>query len=588
MPEPYEKLECIGRGSFGEVFKGIEKSTGRTVALKLVDLEKADDEIDIIQREIKVMSEISNPYVVQYHTSLMKGSTLWIVMEYMSGGSLKNLLDTVGPFPEDAIAAIMKGLFSGLHYIHKERKLHRDIKAANILISNKGEVKLGDFGVAGQMTASVRQRNTFVGSPLWMAPEVIKESLYDEKTDIWSAGITVIELSKGLPPYATEHPYQVLFKIPENDPPRLDGDQFSKGLKDLVAACLQRIPADRPSAEQLLTLPFLKKARPGAIRELLKKKPSGEQTHMNGNGDVESIMGNSFIGNADTIFRSDSLTVGTGRGQDVSSGDSGGQGTTIGRSLNGVGSRFAEGNGGDDGYGSGVLARWDFDSVEDRDKKKIESMDLGTISKIPDDLHIHIVDDDNVTSKISMMTNKEVEEREKGRSKSMPMTSTTSIVEKYDVEEEVKEEVDDDDYGTVVRRRAGSLDLGTPRSNGSGGGRRNGRPRGSGGQNVNVNRKKSSYNEEEEKNSSEVLTQLILPVISQMRADVDASGDRNMELIDSLGSLEVFFVECENAKKGSSLNLMEALIKSANNSSSNVVKNMIKRCLRSTNPHDGG
>ena len=137
MSEAYRKGVCIGRGSFGQVYKGVVKETGQVVALKLQDLEKAADEIDIIRREVQVMSEISSEYVVRYYSSFIEGSTLWLVMEYMSGGSLKDILDAIGPFPEDAVAIIMKALCKGLSYIHREQKLHRDIKAANILLTNE-------------------------------------------------------------------------------------------------------------------------------------------------------------------------------------------------------------------------------------------------------------------------------------------------------------------------------------------------------------------------------------------------------------------------------------------------------------------
>lgn len=195
-------------------------------------------------------------------------------MEYLAGGSLKELIDAIGPLSEECIATVMRSLLRGIDYVHKGRKLHRDIKAANILLSSSGEVKLADFGVAGQMTATLRQRNTFVGSPFWMAPEVIRQSSYDEKADIWSIGITAIELATGLPPYANEHPYRALFLIPKNDPPTLADPKFSKSFKSFVDACLRKMPHDRETAERLLNQPFLKKARPGCIKECLKQKQS--------------------------------------------------------------------------------------------------------------------------------------------------------------------------------------------------------------------------------------------------------------------------------------------------------------------------
>ena len=272
--EVFDVLEKLGEGSYGSVFKAMHKESGQVVAIKQVPV---DTDLQEIIKEISMMQQCDSPYVVKYYGSYFKNTDLWIVMEYCGAGSVSDIMKLRNKTcTEEQIACILSYALKGLEYLHLRRKIHRDIKAGNILLNTEGHAKLADFGVAGQLTDTMAKRNTVIGTPFWMAPEVIQEIGYDCLADIWSLGITAIEMAEGKPPYADIHPMRAIFMIPTKPPPFFKyPDKWSEEFKDFVKSCLVKNPEQRITAQSLLTHPFIRNAGPctmllGVIKEALE------------------------------------------------------------------------------------------------------------------------------------------------------------------------------------------------------------------------------------------------------------------------------------------------------------------------------
>lgn len=266
----YKLYEEVGEGVSASVYRALCVPLNEIVAIKVLDLEKCNNDLDGIRREVQTMSLIDHPNLLRAHCSFTAGHNLWVVMPYMAGGSCLHIMKSSFPegFEEPVIATLLREVLRALVYLHAHGHIHRDVKAGNILIDSNGTIKLADFGVSACMFDTgdrQRSRNTFVGTPCWMAPEVMQQLHgYDFKADIWSFGITALELAHGHAPFSKYPPMKVLLMTLQNAPPGLDYERdkkFSKSFKEMVAACLVKDPKKRPSSEKLLKHPFFKHAR---------------------------------------------------------------------------------------------------------------------------------------------------------------------------------------------------------------------------------------------------------------------------------------------------------------------------------------
>lgn len=262
--EVFDLLEKIGEGAYGAVYKAMHKESGQLLAIKQVPV---DSDLQDIIKEISIMQQCDSQYVVKYYGSYFKNTDLWIVMEYCGAGSVSDIMRIINrPLKEEEIAIVLQYALKGLEYLHFKRKIHRDIKAGNILLNLEGHAKLADFGVAGQLTDTMAKRNTVIGTPFWMAPEVIQEVGYDCLADVWSLGITALEIAEGRPPYADVHPMRAIFMIPTKPPPTLkQPENFSNEFSDFISRCLVKNPEERPSATNLSHHKFIKTAKPVSV-----------------------------------------------------------------------------------------------------------------------------------------------------------------------------------------------------------------------------------------------------------------------------------------------------------------------------------
>ncbi|KAK4423119.1 Serine/threonine-protein kinase fray2 [Sesamum alatum] len=270
-PNDYKLLEEVGYGASATVYRAIYLPANEVVAVKSLDLDRCNSNLDDIRREAQTMSLINHPNVIKAFCSFVVDRNLWVVMPFMAEGSCLHLMKIAYPegFEESAIGSILKETLKALEYLHKHGHIHRDVKAGNILMDSDGDVKLADFGVSACMFDRgdrQRSRNTFVGTPCWMAPEVLQPGTgYDFKADIWSFGITALELAHGHAPFSKYPPMKVLLMTIQNAPPGLDYDRdkrFSKSFKEMVAMCLVKDQTKRPTAEKLLKHSFFKNAKP--------------------------------------------------------------------------------------------------------------------------------------------------------------------------------------------------------------------------------------------------------------------------------------------------------------------------------------
>ncbi|XP_067233090.1 mitogen-activated protein kinase kinase kinase kinase 6 isoform X1 [Chanodichthys erythropterus] len=294
--DDYELIHRIGSGTYGDVFKARSIKTSVIAAIKVVKLDPGDD-ISSIQHEITMMKDCTHKNIVAYFGSYLRNNKLWICMEFCGGGSLQDIYHVTGPLKERQIAYVSRETLQGLHHLHHAGKMHRDIKGANILLTERGDVKLADFGVAAEINASVAKRKSFIGTPYWMAPEVAaveRKGGYNQLCDIWAVGITAIELAELQPPMFDLHPMRALMLMSKSSfqPPKLkDKNKWSTEFHNFIKMALTKNPRKRPTAEKLLQHAFVTQLLTrNLVIELLDtvNNPDLQQTHTMDESDLET------------------------------------------------------------------------------------------------------------------------------------------------------------------------------------------------------------------------------------------------------------------------------------------------------------
>mmetsp|Transcript_3239 Transcript_3239/g.5031 ORF Transcript_3239/g.5031 Transcript_3239/m.5031 type:complete len:553 (+) Transcript_3239:87-1745(+) len=255
--DKYDLVELLGEGSYGAVYKAINKQNNDAeCAIKILP---AEEDMSKLEAEIEFLKKMGSPYVVSFVEGYNFEGELWIVMEYCAGGSMSDIYEATNRVLKEAeLRSITAYCVLGLHHLHSHRSIHRDVKAGNVLLASDGTAKLADFGVSAELTNTMQKRKTMIGTPFWMAPEVIQETSYDGRADIWSLGITLIELCEGQPPHYNVHPMRAIFMIPMKPAPKLkEPSKWSAEMENFLSRCLQKNPDERATSEELLQHPWI-------------------------------------------------------------------------------------------------------------------------------------------------------------------------------------------------------------------------------------------------------------------------------------------------------------------------------------------